>query len=723
MTMEVTNGNISIDVNKNVKAIDINKNVKATVNLKRKRAHQYAEYITAFAASLKDSDPSLRQSRKRVKTDVQECSPQEFEHCSEKAVLQDCGNFHKNCSEKLFLHNYDNFRKSSLPKRVMHFWEGEWNDFPVNTLTPLKEAFQAGKAVADVSIDSSSYLVDFLHMVLIDLKNGVQRSIAWIDENDKCFSPTYVVEGNCRFKGRQGNKDKHVSLGSEKVQQIEVKVEIGVSGTESPKSENSSELSVTHVKSQKFGQVLHTDSSDSEHDSSDTQNQCRVFPSDQLKEVFLDNGAGDVTAVGTLSKDLQYGRCMGTNRSGSLGYGMFSDRLIKLEEGDHEFLTVQNKFLAGNCTHVTYSSIAGIYRILHSSDSAKARLQAFQNHVEITRQFRGNANVLHAWHRTSRKCVSGLIVHGFGPGQIRTLKGGADYGIGVYLTPEDCFRASAAYSDVDENGEQHVVLCRVIMGNMEEVKPGSLQLLPSNENFDSGVDNIKNPKCYVIWSTHMNTHIHPEYVVSFKVSAEVREYLAGSRENYGSHGVNYTLLGPRLQRGITCETARIQQAPASANEMDKKLQEPADIPVKPTSAWIHFPVLFSVIQKHLSSSDIDSLERYYADFKKRMISRGDLIKRMRMIAGDKLVINAIKYIQSQKIEMRGRDEVDDGPCSGIQYEKVHSKSGFALSENKTSAIGQSEMQSQGPIELKTTIDAQQFSCKGEFASHDVQAGK
>ncbi|XP_057821228.1 inactive poly [ADP-ribose] polymerase RCD1 isoform X2 [Cryptomeria japonica] len=685
MTMEVRNGNLAIDVNKNVKAIDINKSVKASVNLKRKRANQCAEYITAFAASLKNSDPSLRQSRKRIKTDVQECCSQEFEHCSEKAVLQNCGNFHKNCSGKLFLHNYDNFRKSSLPKRVMHFWEGEWNDFPVNTLAPLKEAFQAGKAVSDVSIDSSSYLVDFLHMVLIDLKNGMQRSIAWIDENDKCFSPTYVVEGNCRFKGRQGDKDKHVSLGSEKVQQIEVKVEIGISGTDSPKSENSSELSVTHVKSQKFqAQVLHTDSSDSEHDSSDTQNQCRVFPSGQLKEVFLDNGAGDVTAAGILPKDLQYGWCMGTNRSGSHFYGMFSDRLIKLEEGDHEFSTVQNRFLAGDCTHVTYRSIVGIHRILSSSVSAKARLQAFQNHVEITRECRGNANVLHAWHGTSRKCVPGLIVHGFGPSQIRTLKGGAANGIGVYLTPEDCFHASAAYSDVDENGEQHVVLCQVIMGNMEEVKPGSQQLLPSNENFDSGVDNIKNPKCYVIWSTRMNTHIHPEYVVSFKVSAEVREYWAGLRANYGSHGFNDTLMGPRLQRGITCETARIQQAPASANEMDKKLQEPADVPVKATTAWIHFPVLFSVIQKHLSTSDIDSLQRYYADFKKRKISRGDLIKRMRMIAGDKLVINAIKYIQSQKIGMQGHDEVEEGLCSGIQYEKVHSKSGFALLGNKLS---------------------------------------
>ena len=224
-------GNIASDVKKNTKAIDDNKKVKDTVNLKRKRAIQYAAYMAAFAASRRESDASPRQPVKRIKTEVQKCSSHEFEHCSEKVVLQDCGNCHKKCFEKLVLLNHDNFRKSSVPMRVMYFCEGEWNDFPVNTLVPLKQAFQAGKSVADVSIDSSSCLVDFLRMVMIDLKYGTQRSIAWIDENDKCFSPTYVVKGNNRFKARQGNNDKSVSLGRGKAQQIEMKDEIGTSGT------------------------------------------------------------------------------------------------------------------------------------------------------------------------------------------------------------------------------------------------------------------------------------------------------------------------------------------------------------------------------------------------------------------------------------------------------------------------------------------------------------
>lgn len=64
-----------------------------------------------------------------------------------------------------------------------------------------------------------------------------------------------------------------------------------------------------------------------------------------------------------------------------------------------------------------------------------------------------------------------------------------------------------------------MVLCRVIMGNMEVVLPGSKQFHPSSESFDSGVDDPENPRHYIVWSMNINTHIYPEYVVSFKVPA------------------------------------------------------------------------------------------------------------------------------------------------------------------------------------------------------------
>lgn len=73
------------------------------------------------------------------------------------------------------------------------------------------------------------------------------------------------------------------------------------------------------------------------------------------------------------------------------------------------------------------------------------------------------------------------------------------------------------FSDIDENGEQHVVLCCVIMGNIEQVVRGTKQFHPNSEAYDSGVDDLSDPKRYIVWSTHMNTHILPEYIVSFKL--------------------------------------------------------------------------------------------------------------------------------------------------------------------------------------------------------------
>lgn len=63
-----------------------------------------------------------------------------------------------------------------------------------------------------------------------------------------------------------------------------------------------------------------------------------------------------------------------------------------------------------------------------------------------------------------------------------------------------------------------MVFCRVILGNMEPVQPGSAQFHPSCENFDSGVDDLQNPSHYIVWNMNMNTHIYPEYVISFKMS-------------------------------------------------------------------------------------------------------------------------------------------------------------------------------------------------------------
>lgn len=81
---------------------------------------------------------------------------------------------------------------------------------------------------------------------------------------------------------------------------------------------------------------------------------------------------------------------------------------------------------------------------------------------------------------------------------------------------------STGYSDVDENGIMRMMLCHVIMGNAEAIPAGSKQFQPSNKNFDSGVDDLQNPKHYVVWEMNVNTHIYPEYVVTIKVPSKAK---------------------------------------------------------------------------------------------------------------------------------------------------------------------------------------------------------
>ena len=63
-----------------------------------------------------------------------------------------------------------------------------------------------------------------------------------------------------------------------------------------------------------------------------------------------------------------------------------------------------------------------------------------------------------------------------------------------------------------------MVLCRVIMGNMEPLRGDKAQFFSGGEEYDNGVDDVEKPKNYVVWNINMNTHVFPEFVVRFKLS-------------------------------------------------------------------------------------------------------------------------------------------------------------------------------------------------------------
>ncbi|KAF3793784.1 Inactive poly ADP-ribose polymerase [Nymphaea thermarum] len=406
------------------------------------------------------------------------------------------------CSGKSMINNYANFRKSGLPKRIMFFSKGEWCDFPAHLREPLVDAFGGNRSAVEVALDARTCLVDFLHMLLIDLSSGLQQSIAWIDESDRCFFPKFFFDDN---DARDEEKCRHPM--SANAPEIEVKLEIDISAADSSKTEDQSDVSISHAKIENVQRSpLRDEHSDLDQNSGSDRNQ----PA-EIKEVVGENG--DLLREGG-----SLGRGLSSMSQGVLetfGSESLRDKIVALDRGSSDYTAVRDVFLLGLGTLVTASHIVGIYRYSSTSSSAQAQMQLFENQVHVMKSYRGDANVRYAWHGSSRDGIVEIMLHGFG--RIQNPIGGMAYGSGVYLSSKECALISASFSDVDEKGLQHMVLCRVIMGNMEQVPLGSAQFCPSSDNFDSGVDDIRNPRRYVIWGTHMNTHIHPEYVVSFKV--------------------------------------------------------------------------------------------------------------------------------------------------------------------------------------------------------------
>jgi hypothetical protein len=80
---------------------------------------------------------------------------------------------------------------------------------------------------------------------------------------------------------------------------------------------------------------------------------------------------------------------------------------------------------------------------------------------------------------------------------------------------------SVGLFDVEENGVQYMLLCRAILGNMGSIKPGSHEF-PSNDLYDSVAGNHSNLGCYLIWNSNLSTYMCLEYLISFRLSANVQ---------------------------------------------------------------------------------------------------------------------------------------------------------------------------------------------------------
>ncbi|XP_021645449.2 probable inactive poly [ADP-ribose] polymerase SRO2 isoform X2 [Hevea brasiliensis] len=267
--------------------------------------------------------------------------------------------------------------------------------------------------------------------------------------------------------------------------------------------------------------------------------------------------------------------------------------MVKIGEGTLEHDIIKKTLLEGVGRYAKDTKIVAIHKNSVSGSVGKARWLTFRIFAKAVAERRaGNANLRFAWYGASREEICQVISHGYS--QCGETANGQSHGVGISLSPAKFSINSVESSAVDENGQRHILLCRVILGKMETIPAGSMQFQPSSTEFDSGVDNIVEPRRFIVWNAFMNSHIFPDYIISIK-------------------------------------------APSFTGMKRNQMR-----PLRPTSPWMSFPVLLSILSQFLDPSKMALIFKFHDDFKKKKITRLQLIRRVRQISGDELLVHIIR---------------------------------------------------------------------------------
>ncbi|KAL5544202.1 hypothetical protein UlMin_007986 [Ulmus minor] len=336
------------------------------------------------------------------------------------------------------------------------------------------------------------------------------------------------------------------------------------------------------------------------------QNQCRLAEESWEKRIS-NSDVGDTASETVQDQESSLSDCeSGISGANSDQIQLFNDGLVQLFEGDKVHDLIKHRFISNLGLLGERTRVEAIHKNSHSTIVGQARLHSFQIFSKaLEKKNAGNANVKYAWYSPSGKDeISRIVRHGFG--DFDKSRNNGLFGHGLYLVPDDSPLPCVESTCADEDGLRHVVLCRVILGKAELVRPGSEQWHPSSDGFDSGVDNLSAPKKYIVWSTHMNTCVLPEYVISFR-------------------------------------------APCSRGSAS--IQEPVR---KPNSPWMPFPTLISVLSDFLPPPAIELISKFHRNHREKKISRHEMIQRVRQIAGDELLITVIKSFRAKQFRAKER---------------------------------------------------------------------
>ncbi|XP_010547808.1 PREDICTED: probable inactive poly [ADP-ribose] polymerase SRO5 [Tarenaya hassleriana] len=278
--------------------------------------------------------------------------------------------------------------------------------------------------------------------------------------------------------------------------------------------------------------------------------------------------------------------------------------LIELPEGDKIHDLVKRRLVS------CLGSIGEVVSVLRNgfrSANRRAKLHAFHVYAKAVEQKHGGVgNVKYGWCAVKRDEVGEILEHGF-----NAPSDGGFFGRGLYLSPDNAPQESLRCSAADGDGMRFLLLSRVILGKSEVVRPYSGRSCPSSPEFDSGVDNLQSPRKYVVWSTHMNTHVLPEILVCVKAPANLGSLLSASE---------------------------------------------SDGPKRPNSPFIPFPALLSQVSKFLSPYEMRLVMKHYSDQRGGKISRFELVQRIRRLTGDELLKEIISTFRDKAVRILSRAE-------------------------------------------------------------------
>ncbi|KAL9262147.1 Inactive poly [ADP-ribose] polymerase RCD1-like protein [Drosera capensis] len=590
---------------------------------KHKAAKHAATYLPVESRSSVSQLSALRASSvklgKRKKPDV----------C--KTKCRSC----KLSVQRSLLCGYRNFTRSRLPDRLMFFQNDEWVDHSDEILSVVRRELEDKKPYVEVHFSSYQLILDFLTMVQLDVKTGTEKPIAWIDDAGSCFFPEIVADADEQQDEEKQDEEKQECghLGARKANslcgsnEIKLQIDIDLNGIYGSKiTEHCGDPLVKRIRISQ--EPYSTQVNDEVEDSCDWVSDAKVHGKNESNELFHGKHVEIEPVLGTLDPEC-----------------------------------VNEMFLRG------MDSLAGASVVetrCISGSIVQGRKEIFQQQLEITKKFRGVANIRYAWLPSTKDEVLKIMTYGLGYCGLPKIK--SSYGNGVHLSAERCSGTSAKYCDVDENGLLHMVLCHVIMGKMEVISSESQRFYPSSESFDSGVDDLQNPKLYVVWGMNINTHIFPEYVVSFKVSSNSEGCLIGPE---GKLGISRAATFPDKYGQSIREISLVDAgSDVNSNVTSDGIKEGrsslvSSILKNPKSPWMPFPMLFAAISDKIPSRDMNLLNLNYELFRMRRMSREDFVKVLRMIAGDALLKSTIEKLQvkippsNNEIEMQAvKQEVE-----------------------------------------------------------------